>query len=88
MQPETNLPSIIRCEKLFHVSNFHRISVCVLDKEYIIQLFNRIIVLQLHIWVYIIGYLLVYGIILAKMWRVYQIFQNPTTKKKNVCTFN
>jgi gamma-aminobutyric acid type B receptor len=34
-----------------------------------------------HAWVYGIGYLLVYGTILAKMWRVYQIFHNPKPKQ-------
>ena len=32
-------------------------------------------------WVYGIGYLLVYGTILAKMWRVYQIFYSPNPNK-------
>ena len=31
-----------------------------------------------------IGYALCYGTIIAKMWRIYYIFHNPTTKKK-VC---
>ncbi|CAI8045251.1 Gamma-aminobutyric acid type B receptor subunit 2 [Geodia barretti] len=34
-----------------------------------------------HVWAYGIGYLLVYGTILAKMWRVYQIFHDPTPNK-------
>ena len=32
-------------------------------------------------WVYGIGYLLVYGTILAKMWRVYHIFHSPNPNK-------
>ena len=32
-------------------------------------------------WAYGIGYLLVYGTILAKMWRVYQIFHDPSPNK-------
>jgi gamma-aminobutyric acid type B receptor len=34
-----------------------------------------------HVWAYGIGYLLVYGTILAKMWRVYQIFHDPNPNK-------
>jgi gamma-aminobutyric acid type B receptor len=34
-----------------------------------------------HVWFYGIGYLLVYGTILSKMWRVYQIFHNPNPSK-------
>jgi len=37
--------------------------------------------MQLHTWVYVLGYLLAFGTILAKMWRVYQIFHNPTPNK-------
>ena len=36
---------------------------------------------QVHEWAYGIGYLLVYGTILAKMWRVYQIFHDPNPNK-------
>ncbi len=38
-------------------------------------------VTQLSDWLYISGYLLVFGTILAKMWRVYYIFHNPVSKK-------
>ena len=37
--------------------------------------------MQLHTWMYVLGYLLAFGTILAKMWRVYQIFHNPTPNK-------
>ena len=37
--------------------------------------------MQIPMWIYGMGYLLVYGTILAKMWRVYQIFHNPTPSK-------
>jgi gamma-aminobutyric acid type B receptor len=30
----------------------------------------------------IIGYSLAFGAVLAKMWRVYQVFHNPTPNKK------
>ena len=39
---------------------------------------------QLQHWLFTIGYSLAFGAVLAKMWRVYQIFNNPTPKKK-VC---
>eukprot|EP00731_Ephydatia_muelleri_P036321 Em0235g2a len=32
-------------------------------------------------WLFIIGYALCFGTVLAKMWRIYYIFQNPRTKK-------
>lgn len=32
-------------------------------------------------WLFIIGYTLCFGTVLAKMWRIYYIFQNPRTKK-------
>jgi gamma-aminobutyric acid type B receptor len=41
-----------------------------------------------HVWLYVVGYLLVYGPILAKMWRVYQIFHNPTPGKKILKTWH
>ena len=37
--------------------------------------------MQLHTWMYVLGYLLAFGTILTKMWRVYQIFHNPTPNK-------
>ena len=37
--------------------------------------------MQLHTWMYVLGYLLAFGTILAKMWRVYQIFHNPAPNK-------
>ena len=36
---------------------------------------------QLHPWLYMVGYLLAFGTVLAKMWRVYHIFHNPTPGK-------
>ena len=33
-------------------------------------------------WLFTIGYSLAYGAVLAKMWRIYQIFHNPQPKKK------
>ena len=36
--------------------------------------------LQIHNCVYGVGYLLMYGAILVKIWRVYQIFHNKPTK--------
>ena len=40
-----------------------------------------LIFLQLRTWMYVLGYMLAFGTILAKMWRVYQIFHNPTPNK-------
>ena len=37
-------------------------------------------------WLTAIGYSLCYGTIVAKMVRVYCIFNNPKPKTKNVCT--
>ena len=53
-------------------------------------LFNNIFVnshthTQVHVWLYGVGYLLVYGTLLAKMWRVYQIFHNPNPNKSVSC---
>ena len=36
---------------------------------------------QLYSWLFTVGYLLAFGTILAKMWRVYQIFHNQTREK-------
>ena len=41
-------------------------------------------VLQLTAWLTAIGYSLCYGTIVAKMFRVFYIFRNPTVKKR-VC---
>jgi gamma-aminobutyric acid type B receptor len=41
-----------------------------------------------HMWLYGVGYLLVYGTILAKMWRVYQIFHNPNPNKTILKTWH
>eukprot|EP00731_Ephydatia_muelleri_P020686 Em0013g413a len=32
-------------------------------------------------WLFVVGYALCFGSVLAKMWRIYYIFQNPTAKK-------
>ena len=40
--------------------------------------------IQVHVWFYGVGYFLVYGTVLAKMWRVYQIFHKPN-HSKTVC---
>jgi gamma-aminobutyric acid type B receptor len=37
---------------------------------------------QARSWLQTMGYFLCFGIILAKMWRVYYIFHNPSPKKK------
>ena len=37
---------------------------------------------QLYVWLFIVGYLLAFGTILAKMYRVYQIFHHPSPNKK------
>lgn len=37
---------------------------------------------QLELWLFTVGYSLAYGAVLAKMWRVYQIFSNPKPKKR------
>ena len=44
-----------------------------------------ILSLQLHTWMYVLGYLLAFGTILTKMWRVYQIFHNPSPNKMVCC---
>ena len=49
-----------------------------------LHLYIMMYTLKVPIWLYGVGYLLVYGPILAKMWRVYQIFHNPSPGKK-VC---
>ena len=36
---------------------------------------------QLREWLLVVGYALCFGSVLAKMWRMYYIFQNPTAKK-------
>ena len=38
--------------------------------------------LQVYIWLFLVGYLLATGTVLAKMCRVYQIFHNPAPNKK------
>ncbi|KAL5471142.1 hypothetical protein EMCRGX_G029225 [Ephydatia muelleri] len=35
-------------------------------------------------WLFITGYALCFGTVLAKMWRIYNIFQNPTAKKNGI----
>ena len=37
---------------------------------------------QLELWLFTVGYLLAFGAVLAKMWRIYQIFSNPKPKKR------
>lgn len=37
---------------------------------------------QVEHCLFIIGYSLAFGAVLAKMWRVYQVFHNPTPNKK------
>ena len=37
--------------------------------------------IQSRTWMYLLGYLMTFGTILAKMWRVYQIFHNSTPNK-------
>ena len=39
---------------------------------------------QIREWLFTIGYTLAYGALLAKLWRVYSIFNNPAPNKK-VC---
>lgn len=41
-----------------------------------------IMFVQLQTWLFTIGYSLAFGAVLAKMWRIYQIFNNPKPKKK------
>ncbi|CAI8043141.1 Gamma-aminobutyric acid type B receptor subunit 2, partial [Geodia barretti] len=43
---------------------------------------------NIHVWLYGVGYLLVYGTLLAKMWRVYQIFHNPNSNKTILKTWH
>ena len=40
--------------------------------------------LQIRQWSFSLGYTLCFGVILTKTWRIYNIFSNPTPKKK-VC---
>ncbi len=40
---------------------------------------------KLKDWLFIIGYSLCYGTVLAKMYRIYYIFHNPTAKKAVSC---
>ena len=43
--------------------------------------------MQIEHGVLIIGYSLAFGAVLAKMWRVYQVFHNPTPNKKVLITY-
>ena len=43
---------------------------------------NVLLLLQLQNWLNTIGYTLAFGTILAKMFRVYYIFNNPSPSKK------
>ena len=45
-------------------------------------LINNAYVIQLGHWLFTVGYSLVFGAVLAKMWRVFHIFHNPKPKKK------
>ena len=38
--------------------------------------------LQIRQWSFSVGYTLCFAVILTKTWRIYYIFNNPTTKKK------
>lgn len=38
--------------------------------------------MQIEHWLFTIGYSIAFGTVLAKMWRVYQIFNNPKLNKK------
>ena len=38
--------------------------------------------LQIRQWLFSLGYTLCFAVILAKTWRIYYIFNNPTSKKK------
>ena len=40
------------------------------------------LLLQVRFYLQPIGFILTFGTVCAKMWRVYYIFHNPTTKKK------
>ena len=46
--------------------------------------------IQLHTWMYLLGYLMAFGTTLAKMWRVYRIFHNSTPNKMvgNIITWS
>ena len=38
--------------------------------------------MQIREWLFTIGYTLSYGAVLAKLWRVYTIFNNPAPNKR------
>ena len=49
----------------------------------IVSIENEVTVcMQIQHWLFTIGYSLAFGTVLAKMWRVYQIFNNPKLNKK------
>jgi len=61
------------------------ISLC---KDYVVSLHSYIanIFLQISPWLVSIGFSLCFGTIMAKMGRVFYIFNNPTLQKKYVST--
>ena len=61
--------------------------ICTITKAYSQLLLhacshNVFLHIQIEHWLFTIGYSLAFGTVLAKMWRVYQIFSNPKLNKK------
>ena len=68
-----HISCIVRMEVPFAIREYHK-------RVKMAHTFG-IFPMQLHTWMYVMGYMLTFGTILAKMWRVYQIFHNPTPNK-------
>ena len=54
---------------------------CVVWMMKIMKPMSHYLYTQLREWLFVVGYALCFGSVLAKMWRIYYIFQNPTAKK-------
>ena len=48
----------------------------------ILNITNFYFFLQVGYWLAMIGYTIAFSAVLAKMWRVYYIFHNPTPSKR------
>ena len=70
----------------YHQNVSASISLC---KDYVVSLHSYItnIFLQISPWLVSIGFSLCFGTIMAKMGRVFYIFNNPTLQKKYVSTY-
>ena len=58
------------------------VSIVCQNHNLVSELTEFSVIEQLQHWLFTIGYSLAFGMVLAKMWRIYQIFHNPTPNKK------